>query len=99
MLLATPVALAQGFRFSNPNPEQEAERQAEAMKQDRIAYELSTPVQPTQGAFILGTRYRTMRRFCGAAGGVPAACVTVSVAAAILIVPTRGVAVGLAATL
>ena len=43
LLLATPLALAQGFRFSNPDPSQEADRQAEAMKQDRIAYELSTP--------------------------------------------------------
>ena len=38
-----PVVFAQGFKFSNPDPSQEADRQAEAMKQDRIAYELSTP--------------------------------------------------------
>jgi len=43
LLLAMPLAFGQGFRFSNPDPSQEADRQAEAMKQDRIAYELSTP--------------------------------------------------------
>ena len=43
LLIAAPAALGQGFKFSNPDPSQEADRQAEAMKQDRIAYELSTP--------------------------------------------------------
>jgi hypothetical protein len=43
LLFGASLAHAQGFRFSNPDPSQEAERQAEAMKQDRIAYELSTP--------------------------------------------------------
>jgi hypothetical protein len=43
LLLAASLAHAQGFKFSNPDPSQEADRQAEAMKQDRIAYELSTP--------------------------------------------------------
>jgi len=43
LVLAMPVVFAQGFKFSNPDPSQEADRQAEAMKQDRIAYELSTP--------------------------------------------------------
>ena len=42
-LLIAATAHSQGFKFSNPDPEQEAARQAEAMKQDRIAYELSTP--------------------------------------------------------
>jgi hypothetical protein len=41
--LAAPSAGAQGFKFSDPDPSQQAERQAEAMRQDRIAYELSTP--------------------------------------------------------
>ena len=43
LLVAAPVAHGQGFKFSDPDPSQQAERQAEAMKQDRIAYELSTP--------------------------------------------------------
>jgi hypothetical protein len=43
LLFAASAAHAQGFKFSNPDPSQEADRQAEAMKQDRIAYELSTP--------------------------------------------------------
>src|SRR5262245_10542760 len=42
VLLAGAVH-AQGFKFSNPDPSQQAEQQAEAMKQDHIAYELSTP--------------------------------------------------------
>jgi len=43
LLIAVPAAHSQGFKFSDPDPSQQAERQAEAMKQDRIAYELSTP--------------------------------------------------------
>jgi hypothetical protein len=42
-LLAASAAHAQGFRFSNPDPSEEQARAEEAMKQDRIAYELSTP--------------------------------------------------------
>jgi len=34
---------AQGFKFSNPDPAQEADRAAQAAREDRIAYELSTP--------------------------------------------------------
>lgn len=41
-LAATP-ALGQGFKFSNPDPSQEADRAAQAAREDRIAYELSTP--------------------------------------------------------
>jgi hypothetical protein len=41
--LASAPTGAQGFKFSDPDPSQQAEQQAEAMKQDRIAYELSTP--------------------------------------------------------
>lgn len=40
--LAAPVALAQGFKFGD-DPSQDAARTGEAMKQDRIAAELSTP--------------------------------------------------------
>jgi len=36
-------ALAQGFKFSNPDPDQQAQQAAQAAKEDRIAYELSTP--------------------------------------------------------
>lgn len=36
-------AFAQGFKFSNPDPSQEADRAAQAAREDRIAYELSTP--------------------------------------------------------
>jgi len=47
LCLAVPFAMevagAQGFKFSNPDPSEEADRQAQAMKEDRIAYELSTP--------------------------------------------------------
>ena len=42
-VLVAAAAHSQGFKFSDPDPSQEAERQAEAMRQDRIAYELSTP--------------------------------------------------------
>jgi hypothetical protein len=42
-LLASAPTGAQAFKFSDPDPSQQAEQQAEAMKQDRIAYELSTP--------------------------------------------------------
>ena len=43
--LVAPAALAQaqGFKFGNPDPAQEQARVDEAMRQDRIAYELSTP--------------------------------------------------------
>jgi hypothetical protein len=34
---------AQGFKFSNPDPDQQAEQAAQAAREDRIAYELSTP--------------------------------------------------------
>jgi len=37
------AAGAQGFKFSDPDPSQQADEAAEAAKQDRIAYELSTP--------------------------------------------------------
>lgn len=47
LCLVAPFALAdasaQGFKFSNPDPEEEAQRAAQAAKEDRIAYELSTP--------------------------------------------------------
>jgi hypothetical protein len=43
MLLPFADASAQGFKFSNPDPEEEAQRAAQAAKEDRIAYELSTP--------------------------------------------------------
>jgi len=44
LCLAVSVAAgAQGFKFSDPDPSQQADQAAEAMKQDRIAYELSTP--------------------------------------------------------
>jgi hypothetical protein len=39
---AGPV-LAQGFKFSDPDPSQQAEQAAQAAREDRIAYELSTP--------------------------------------------------------
>ena len=42
-LVVALAAHAQGFKFSDPDPAEQAERQAQAMKQDRIAYELSTP--------------------------------------------------------
>jgi hypothetical protein len=41
--LAFADAVAQGFKFSDPDPAQEAERAAQAAREDRIAYELSTP--------------------------------------------------------
>jgi hypothetical protein len=41
--LAVADASAQGFKFSNPDPSQEADQAAQAAKEDRIAYELSTP--------------------------------------------------------
>jgi len=41
--LAAAPALGQGFKFSNPDPSQEADRAAQAAREDRIAYELSTP--------------------------------------------------------
>lgn len=37
------AAVGQGFKFSNPDPTQEADRAAQAAREDRIAYELSTP--------------------------------------------------------
>jgi hypothetical protein len=36
-------AMGQGFKFSNPDPEQQAAQAAQAAKEDRIAWELSTP--------------------------------------------------------
>ncbi len=41
--LAAGSAWGQGFKFSNPDPNQQAERAAQAAREDRIAYELSTP--------------------------------------------------------
>ena len=41
--LVAATALGQGFKFSNPDPSQEADRAAQAAREDRIAYELSTP--------------------------------------------------------
>jgi hypothetical protein len=41
--LLTGIAWGQGFKFSNPDPEQEAARAQQAAREDRIAYELSTP--------------------------------------------------------
>ncbi|MCC6197841.1 MAG: hypothetical protein IT518_25600 [Burkholderiales bacterium] len=41
--LAAPLAFAQGFKFSNPDPSEEADRAAQAAREDRINYELSTP--------------------------------------------------------
>lgn len=41
--LAASTVFGQGFRFSNPDPSQEADRAAQAAREDRIAYELSTP--------------------------------------------------------
>ena len=35
--------MAQGFKFSDPDPAQQAEQAAQAAREDRIAYELSTP--------------------------------------------------------
>jgi hypothetical protein len=47
LLLAGPlvagVALGQGFKFSDPDPEQQADQAQQAAREDRIAYELSTP--------------------------------------------------------
>lgn len=43
LALAAATALGQGFKFSNPDPSQEADRAAQAAREDRIAYELSTP--------------------------------------------------------
>ncbi len=43
LCLACGLAVAQGFKFSNPDPSEEADRAAQAAKEDRIAYELSTP--------------------------------------------------------
>lgn len=47
LLLAGPlvagVAFAQGFKFSNPDPEQQAAQAQQAAREDRIAFELSTP--------------------------------------------------------
>ena len=40
---ASAGAFAQGFKFSNPDPSREADRAAQAAREDRIAYELSTP--------------------------------------------------------
>ncbi|MCC7038914.1 MAG: hypothetical protein IT516_01240 [Burkholderiales bacterium] len=41
--LVAPLVGAQGFKFSQPDPSQAAERAAQAAREDRIAYELSTP--------------------------------------------------------
>jgi hypothetical protein len=41
--LAFADAAAQGFRFSDPDPDQQAEQAKEAARQDYISYELSTP--------------------------------------------------------
>lgn len=41
--LSLSDAAAQGFKFSNPDPSEEAARAAQAAKEDRINYELSTP--------------------------------------------------------
>ena len=47
LLLAGPLVvgavMAQGFKFSNPDPEQQADQAQQAAREDRIAYELSTP--------------------------------------------------------
>jgi hypothetical protein len=43
LCLVTPLAFAQGFKFSDPDPSQEADRAAQAAREDRINYELSTP--------------------------------------------------------
>jgi hypothetical protein len=42
-LASAATGQVQGFKFGNPDPAQEQARVEEAMKQDRIAYELSTP--------------------------------------------------------
>ena len=46
LCLSAALALdagAQGFKFSNPDPSEQEERDAQAAREDRIAYELSTP--------------------------------------------------------
>ena len=46
LCLSAALALdagAQGFKFSNPDPSQQEEQAAQAAREDRIAYELSTP--------------------------------------------------------
>ena len=46
LCLSAALALdagAQGFKFSNPDPSEQEERAAQAAREDRIAYELSTP--------------------------------------------------------
>ena len=42
-LALSGIAAGQGFKFSNPDPDQQAAQAAQAAKEDRIAYELSTP--------------------------------------------------------
>ena len=41
--LAAGHAGAQGFKFSNPDPDQQAQQAEQAAREDRINYELSTP--------------------------------------------------------
>jgi hypothetical protein len=41
--LLAPLAFGQGFKFSDPDPQQEADRASQAAREDRINYELSTP--------------------------------------------------------
>lgn len=41
--LVAGVALGQGFKFSNPDPDEQAARAQQAAREDRIAYDLSTP--------------------------------------------------------
>jgi acid stress-induced BolA-like protein IbaG/YrbA len=47
LLLALPLvaglASAQGFKFSNPDPDEQAAQAQQAAREDRIAYDLSTP--------------------------------------------------------
>jgi hypothetical protein len=43
LVVAAGYAGAQGFKFSNPDPDQQAEQAKDAARQDYIAYELSTP--------------------------------------------------------
>ncbi|MFO1310795.1 MAG: hypothetical protein U1F41_01885 [Burkholderiales bacterium] len=43
LLAPSAMAQPQGFKFGDPDPAQEQARVEEAMRQDRIAYELSTP--------------------------------------------------------
>jgi hypothetical protein len=43
LLLGTGVAAGQGFKFSQPDADQEAQQAQQAAREDRIAFELSTP--------------------------------------------------------